>query len=236
MRWVSTSSFAAQVDAQVDAQVAEADTEAAVRPVSPAASRIVRRRWQDPRLWIGVLLVAGATLAGGRLLSDADDTTPVWRLTHDLRAGTSLADSDLEPVDVRLPEDLRERYLPADLAVAGGLSLTRDVRAGELVAAADLTDAWPAPSELPLLVPAGGFPGELGVGDLVDVWVTGAPDHPGRTELVVEGVRVTTVSSDDLAGVGADRAVTVALPPEVEPAAVLEQLGRGSVVLLRVGG
>lgn len=170
------------------------------------------------------------------MVAGADDTVPVWRLTDDLRAGTTLGADALEPVDVRLSDEVRDHYVSADTVRPDGLIVTRDLRAGELLATADLTDD-PAPLvELPLLVPASGLPGDLRVGDLVDVWVSGAPDRPGRSTRLLEGARVTTVSADDLAGVGADRAVTVAFPPTGDVAAALEQLGRGTVVLLRVGG
>ena len=37
-----------------------------------------RPAWRDPRLWIGVVLVAASVVAGARLLAAADDTVQVW--------------------------------------------------------------------------------------------------------------------------------------------------------------
>jgi hypothetical protein len=42
------------------------------------ALRVRRPGWRDPRLWIGVVLVAGSVVAGARLLAAADDTVQVW--------------------------------------------------------------------------------------------------------------------------------------------------------------
>ena len=51
------------------------------------AQRVRRPGWRDPRLWIGVVLVAGSVVAGARLLAAADDTVQVWAAATDLGAG-----------------------------------------------------------------------------------------------------------------------------------------------------
>ena len=36
--------------------------------------------WRDPRLWIGVAIVAVSVVVGSRLLAAADDSVAVWAL------------------------------------------------------------------------------------------------------------------------------------------------------------
>ena len=40
---------------------------------APAATRVARPGWRDPRLWIGLLIVAGSVVLGARLLAAVDD-------------------------------------------------------------------------------------------------------------------------------------------------------------------
>ena len=44
----------------------------------PAALRGQRPAWRDPRLWIGIVLVAASVVVGARVLAAADDTVQVW--------------------------------------------------------------------------------------------------------------------------------------------------------------
>src|SRR4051794_15748511 len=46
---------------------------------TPTATRLSARRWRDPRVVVGVGLVALSVLLGTTLLGAADDTVAVWR-------------------------------------------------------------------------------------------------------------------------------------------------------------
>src|SRR3954463_4573862 len=46
---------------------------------TPPATRLSARRWRDPRVVVGVGLVALSVLLGTTLLGAADDTVAVWR-------------------------------------------------------------------------------------------------------------------------------------------------------------
>jgi hypothetical protein len=186
-------------------------------------------------LWAGVVLVAGAVVVGARVLATADDTVAVWQMTADQRAGTALEGAQVQRVHVRLDDDVSDHYLAADGDLDAGLTLTGDVRSGELLAVGDVTDDPVGWVELPLLVPNGGLPTGLAVGQVVDVWAVRGSDGPARATRLLDDVRVTSVAADDVAGVGSDRAVSVGLPADVDPQQTLEELAGGSVVLLRVG-
>ncbi|MDQ1721386.1 MAG: hypothetical protein QOI26_1120 [Pseudonocardiales bacterium] len=103
--------------------------------------RLTRPRWLDARLIGGVVLVLVAVLLGSVVVSSADRRRPVWSLSRDVAAGTVLTAADLRPVRVQLGASA-SRYLTSDIAVAGR-TVRRSLRAGELLAAAEVTDPEP---------------------------------------------------------------------------------------------
>ncbi|UYM04055.1 CpaB family protein [Solicola gregarius] len=206
---------------------------------APPATRLRRPRWSDPRLLVGLLLVCGSIVIGARVMAAADDTTAVWSVATDHRAGTPVDASDLRPVDVRLG-DGAERYVAADESVASGRVWSRDVHAGELlgVAATRPVDVREV-AQLPLIVSAGSLPSDLATGDRVDVWVSSGPEsaESGRAELVLDGMRVLSVVAAP-ASMGGDMSgyrVLLALehdrPDRLGPA--LGAIGAGEVTLVR---
>ena len=87
----------------------------AVPAAVPSAVRSRRPGWRDPRLWVGVALVAASVVLGARLLAAADDMVTVWSAGSDLGAGERLQPDDLVAQRVRF-DDARalEGYLGAD--------------------------------------------------------------------------------------------------------------------------
>jgi len=201
-------------------------------------------RWRDPRLAVGVVLVAGSVVLGARVLATADDTTSVWTLRDDLAAGATLDPGLVEVADVRLAAaDDAGLYLSATQPLPDGLVLLRDTPAGELLARSGLERAADRQGfELPLPVLDGALPPDLGAGDRVDVWVAPEPaqsEQGSAAEQVLAGASVLGVerSVGSLAG-GSGAVVLVALD-ESDAAALpdtLAVIGRGSVVLVRIAG
>lgn len=210
--------------------------------VSPPAKRLRRTRWADPRLLVGLLIVAGSVVAGARLFTAADDTRAVWAVRGDHRVGTPVAAEDLRSVDVRL-DDSAENYVPASETVEPGQVWAHDVNAGELlgVAATRPADADEV-GELPVIVAPGALPSDLGEGDRVDVWVsnTTGTAGAGRASLVLERIRVLSVAGAP-ASMGETSGYRVLLGLEEDsPDRLGEALGAissGEVTLVRrVGG
>ncbi len=73
-------------------------------PAPPPALRASRPGWRDPRLWLGVLLLAGSVVLGARLLAAADDTVTVWAMAADRGSGVPVAAEDLEVQRVRFAD------------------------------------------------------------------------------------------------------------------------------------
>jgi hypothetical protein len=211
-------------------------------PVSPPAARAPGRSWRDPRLVVGIVIVAVSVLLGSRLLASADDTVAVWSVAGDLPAGSVLSTADLERVDMRFgTPEVAGRYLPADVALPGGSVLTRHVVAGELLPrgavgtgeAADLM-------EVPIAVAAEAVPATLRAGEVVDVWVTpaGLAGEVPRALRVLDQVRVVAVPrSGSALGPSATRQVVVGLEAEEESrlATALARLSDGTAVIVRRG-
>lgn len=211
-------------------------------PESPAASRAPRRSWKDPRLLVGVVIVAVCVLSGARILAGADDTVPVWSVRVDRAAGEDLGRGDLQRVDLRFATpDLAQRYVSADDELPADAVLTREVAAGELLPRAALGSGPPEYlAELPVALPADAVPASLRSGELVDVWVTPAEDSgaPPRAVRILRQVRVVAVPRTGGAfGPSATRQVVVGVTEEDENqlGSAIAQLATGTPLLVRRG-
>lgn len=209
-------------------------------PPSPAARRAVRPSWRDPRLLVGLVLVAGSVLLGAQLVGGAGDTVAVWSVRRDLGSGSPVTARDLEPAQVRFAsEGLAERYLPATDA-PDGMVLLRDVTAGELLPRDAIGSAGGDPlAQLPVSVDSAAVPAGLRAGEVVDVWVTPPVDGTERRQAVrvLEQVRVVAVpDSSSALGPASTRQVLVGVPADEELLAdALAGLADGGAVLVRRG-
>lgn len=227
-------------------------THAPVMPAAdtevPRATRSRKPGWRNPRLLIGLALVAGSVLVGARLMAAADDTVTVWAVTADQPAGARLTEDDVEARRVRFADDRTAvGYLRASQALPDG-SLDRPVSAGELLPRSALSrESEQDVVEVPVSVAADDLPATVRRGSLVDVWVApdpaagggaGQDEGSGAAVRVLEDVVVVAVpgASDSLAP-EATRQVIVGLPPgrDGELARALGQMSEGRVVVARVG-
>jgi hypothetical protein len=173
---------------------------------SPPAQRPVRARWRDPRLVVGVLLVAGCALLGARLVGGADDTVAVWATARSMQPGQPLTTDDLRRQQVRFEDQAdADRYVSADDPLPAGAPLARAVGAGELLPRSALGEPRSVSlTEVPLSVPTDAVPGTVRTGSVVDVWVTPeAGGGPAAQSLLV---------LDDVPVLGAPRSGTTLGP------------------------
>lgn len=164
----------------------------------PPATRAHSPGWRDPRLVLGVVIVAVCVLLGARVLAGADDTTAVWRLRHDVAQGASIGADDLDVAHVRFAGTPSDRYLPASAELAPGTTAAHDMAAGELLARSAVTSGGGADLvEVPLSVAPDDLPASVRQGSTVDVWVTPKSattgGGPGRARLALEDVVVVAV-------------------------------------------
>jgi hypothetical protein len=127
-----------------------------------------------------VAIVAVSVLAGAWVFRTSDDTVPVWAATGALPAGHRLTAGDLTVRRVRFADAEDEgRYLPADQQLPADAVLVRPVGEGELLPGAAVgSDSAPTTREVPISVAPDQVPGQVGVGDVVDVYLRSA-NHAG---------------------------------------------------------
>ena len=149
----------------------------------PVATRGRRAAWRDPRLWVGVVLVAASVVLGARVLAAADDTVQVWSVSSDLGAGQRLDAADLVAQRVRFADATAlGGYFTVDDELPAELEVTRPVAAGELLPRAAVGE--PSASglvEVPIAVDPELVPPSVGAGDTVDVYVV-APLSASATQ------------------------------------------------------
>jgi hypothetical protein len=143
---------------------------------TPAARRVATPGWRDPRLWVGVAIVAASVLAGAWVFGGTDDTVPVWAAAGSFPAGHRLTADDLTVRRVRFADsDDEGRYLPADRQLPADAVLVRPVGEGELLPGAAVGRADASTTrEVPVSVAPDQVPGGVGVGDVVDVYLRSA--------------------------------------------------------------
>lgn len=184
---------------------------------SVPARRLRRPSWRDPRLLVGLLLVLGATVAGGLLVAGADETVPVLSARETLVRGDVLAEADLRVVRVRLDDGVGSAYLPAGTPLEAGSVALRTVPAGELLPASAVGRSEELDSRPVALDWQGPRPDGLVRGAAVDLWVAprqGTSDF-GVPELLVGSADVfAVVDGDGGLGSQSDTQVQVMLEPD----------------------
>src|SRR5688572_3585436 len=152
---------------------------------APPALRATAPGWRDPRLWVGIVIVAVSVVAGARLLAAADDTVSVWAVAADVGAGDALTPEDLVATRVRFADsgDLAT-YFTVDDRLPAELEVTRGVGAGELLPRAAVGSLGATNTlEVPVAVEAEQVPGSVEAGSVVDVYLVasaGAAAGRGR--------------------------------------------------------
>lgn len=209
------------------------DVTAQAVPTSPSARRLGRPRWRDARLLGGLLLVLLSVVLGARLLAAADDTVPVWSVTEDLAAGSTLQADDLRVADVRLGT-AAGAYVGTSGQSPVGWVTTREVSAGELLAVSAIAQPGDVPALRNVTVAVEKFhvPGDLARGQRVDVYVT---PKDGTTQVVMTDALVADLVQDGgrLGPSGDSVGVVLAVPPE-QVAALVQGAQDGAIDLVRV--
>ncbi|CAN5364384.1 flagellar protein FlgA [soil metagenome] len=193
----------------------------------PPAVRASAPGWRDPRLWVGVAIVAASVLVGVRVLASADDTIAVWAVRDDVGAGDRLTADDLVTTRVRFGDsDALDRYFVADDPLPDPLRVQRGLGAGELLPRAAIGPDVADTVEVSLPVGQLRLPPSVGPGSVVDVYVSdaagpGPGDDRGQPDPgpALGGVSVVDapLGEADFGGAG-DRQLVLAVATEAAPA------------------
>ena len=211
--------------------------------VTPTARRAASASWRDPRLVVGVVIVALSVLVGVKLFSGADDTVSVWAVTTDLRSGTTVEEDDLQRRDVRFSDAAdADRYVSAQSGLPADTTLVRDVGVGELLPRAALGSADDRSLvEVPVAVAAEALPSTVRAGSVVDVWVTPEATSGSAAAdslLVFDDVLVIAVpGSGSALGSSATRQIVVGVDQadEQDLPAALARASTGAILITKQG-
>jgi hypothetical protein len=220
----------------VTAEVNGRGSGAGVGP-SPAGVRLSRRRWRDPRLIIGIVLIAASAVGVAWVVAAADDRVGVWVVSGDVPAGSPVSHTNVTVAEVQVPD--LDTYWSSSDPIPPGLVATRDFADGELLTQAGVTTPDASSIRIVTLpVLRNQMPSDLDVGRRVDVYVvergaSGAADGP--PQLVLRNAIVSSVDGDSGTFGGTSLEVGVALSlPDEQVAKVLDAQARGSLTLVDV--
>lgn len=205
------------------------------------STRLRIRRWREPRLVFGVLLVLGATVLGARLAAAGDDSVEYWAVRSSVTPGDSVTRAELEPARIRLSDAVAGNYIRTDEkfdAPLDELVWAHELTPGSLVGRRSLVaQSSESRGELPLSVAQGAAPADLARGDLIDVWVGPGPgDEPGADAVrILEGAKVLR-AGDDAAATGGSLTQTVLVEVDTKwlETTIISTIATGHVTLVRV--
>lgn len=180
---------------------------------APTAARLRRPGWRDPRLLVGVALVAASVVLGATVVSSARGTAPAYVAAHDLVPGDAVTPADLRAVDLNLG-GATTRYLTVEHPPAVGAVVTTVVHAGELVPVSAVGTADQVDLRAVSVAVGGTLSERVRTGAAVDVWFV--PKATG-------------------AAVVADSGQGASAPRRIATAAVVESVDDGGSGLV-VGG
>ena len=201
---------------------------------APPANRLRRPSWRDPRLIVGVLLVAVSVAAGSWVVTAAQAATPVWVARGTLTPGTELTAQQLEVADVRLTAAQLPAYLDGTAPVPSDRVVMRTIQPGELVPRSALGDrASLDVHPVPLTVPDPGA--SVVEGAVVDLWFVpesgeGAPEPSA----LAHGLTVAEVSRPTGAFSQGQTVVHVLVPQAELPQVLAATAVSGSVRVVPV--
>ncbi len=187
---------------------------------APRPRRVRRRRVHlEPRLLLGVVLVAASVAGGLRLAAAGDDTVPVVTAARDLPGNHVLHRGDLRTVRLRASDAVIDTLVAGErLGSLTGQVLLRPLPAHGLLDRRFVGSASRSVREITVpLTPEHALGGALRVGERVDVLASfGKGTADARTLTVVSGAEVVaTVREDGFLGRGGKlSALTLAVPPD----------------------
>ncbi|GAA4416837.1 flagellar protein FlgA [Georgenia halophila] len=197
----------------------------------PQARRMRRPTWRDPRLGVGIVLVAGSVALGAWAVRDAAATVEVYAAGDALTPGDAVTVEELTVREVRLGDDEDLYHLAADPLPEDAVAI-RTIGAGELVPRTAVGGSE-AVSVQPIVVSLGlAVPTDLGPGTVVDLWLAPAQATTGAAstestrepELLAPTLVVAEVMEDDSVLAGTQGTSVELLVPRDEVSAVLAAL------------
>lgn len=218
----------------------------ATAPPPRAATRLRRPTWRDPRLLVGLVVVAASVALGSWAVGAAGHTDAVYAADDVLTPGDTVSAEDLRVVEVRLGSETDGYLLAADGLPEGAVVL-RTVEPGELLPASALGAADDLGVRAVAVPVTTGLSDRIVAGAAVDLWHVPAPPsgtgEPGAAgagagpAVLVEGVTVAEVDEADGTFVaGGPVTIHVLVGADDLPTVLGAVAGEGSIAVVPVGG
>jgi hypothetical protein len=184
----------------------------------------------DPRLLIGIVLIAASTTGVWALVSGLDDSVEVYAARGTLTPGTRIDPADLTTESVRLGATADQYLVPGDLP-DGGLVVSRTIESGELVPDSAVDDADRTGLATVVVPSRAALPSGLGAGATVDVWAARQieRDQFEPPAVLVAGAEIAGIQEPE-GIVDSGRASVELLIPREKVAALLEALAAGDAI------
>ena len=192
-----------------------------------------KRVWFDPRLAIGIVLIAASVIGVFAIVSVADASEKVLTARAALAPGDRIDAGDLVVAEVRMPGATDLYLVPADVP-AEGLLVTKAIAAGELVPASAVGSAAALRLASVVITVNAELPGSIEPGATVDVWAARLEQTNtyGPPSVIVAGATVVQIlESNELVSSGNSTSIEL-LVPRGRIARVLEALANNDALSL----
>lgn len=203
----------------------------------PLAAR--RRRVLDPRILIGVALIAASALGTTALVGALTRTVVVYRADGPIVAGDRVTSARLAPATVRLG-DAAALYLSGALPEEG-LVATRSIAAGEMVPRSAVGTDVAVHSATVVVDLASPLAAGVVVGSTVDLWSAAKADpnenrYAAPVVLVGDAVVSRVVAPTGLITGSAKDSVELQVPRDEVASVLAAQAGGARLSAVEIGG
>lgn len=185
----------------------------------------------DPRLLIGLLLVAGSVGGVLAIVSAADETVEVYAAREPLAPGDRIGSDDLVSSSVRLDDAASLYLVPGDIPAAG-VVVTRPVDAGELLPASAVGSVDGLRLTSVVLTVGGQLAESVQPGATVDVWAAreGEGGLFAPPTVIVPGATVMRLVEEESLVASAGTVAVELLVPKTKVARVLEAIANADAM------
>ena len=189
-----------------------------------------KRFWFDPRLAIGLVLIAASVAGVLGIVSSADASVSVLAARDDLAPGDRIDEYDLIATGARLA-DSHLYLLPGDVPDAG-LVVTKAVAEGELVPASAVGSTAGTRFASVVVTVNGQLPGAVETGATVDLWAArkGELSTFGAPSVIVSGATVVRVIEAEGLVTSGEATTLEVLVPRTRIARVLEAVANADAL------
>ncbi|ACV09460.1 SAF domain-containing protein [Jonesia denitrificans] len=200
------------------------------------APRMRQPSLRDPRLPIGIVLVALSVWIGAWALDSGRTLDTAFVAARTLQPGDAITEADLQAVDVELGQHLNNYLTPETMGE--GLVAVVPVHQGQLVAVTSTGSAADVDSRIMAVPITGQLPAQVVPGSTIDLWY--APEatptgEVGDPDQVASGLTVSQIpDTDSVFGVSGTSYLHVVVPQSDIPAVLAATQAKGALTALPV--